>query len=198
MIALMAFVQRMQGQTTPPSMAILMFAGMASLMSCGFILVFQFLPVLRQLRFLRTLPISATHLAIAMIAVTILPLIALGVLVAGAASLAVGTQASIIALESFTFVLAPASLCVFFAVWRGDGFQAYALLALTLFGFIHLQGWLQKYLHNPQIHLSLACAAAAVSVLLAFLLTQCAIKRSRRAYLIQPAPFAQFPWAVRG
>jgi hypothetical protein len=189
MIALMALLQQWQGQAIPPYMAITMFAVMGSFMSCGLIIVLQFLPVLRQLRFLRTLPISATRLAAVMISIVILPLIALGVLAAGGAGLALGTPAGLTVLKSFTFILAPASLCVFFAVWRGDGMQAYALLAITLFGLQQVQLRLQTAFHYLELPFSLCGSIAAICVLLAFLLTRCALRRSSHTYRVQANPF---------
>src|ERR1039457_6817526 len=148
MLALMALLQQWQGQAMPRDVAITTFGGMGSLMSCGFIIVFQFLPVLRQLRYLRTLPTSATRLAAVMLAIVILPLMALGALVAGGTWLALGTPAGLTVLKSYTFILAPASLCVFFAVWRGDGIQTYVLMAITLFGLQQVQLRLQMVFHN--------------------------------------------------
>jgi hypothetical protein len=189
MIALMALLQQWQGQAMPPHMAITMFAGMGSFMSCGLIIVLQFLPVLRQLRFLRTLPTSATRLAAVMLSIVILPLIALGALAAGGAGLALGTPAGLTVLKSYTFILAPASLCVFFAVWRGDGMQAYALLAITLFGLQQVQLRLQTALHYMELPLSVCGPIAAICVLLAFLFTRRALMRSSHTYRVQANPF---------
>jgi uncharacterized membrane protein (UPF0136 family) len=189
MIALMALLQQWQGQAMPPGVAITMFAGVGSFMFCGFIIVFQFLPVLRQLRFLRTLPTSATRLAAVMISIVILPLIALGTLVAGGAWLASGTPACLTVLKSYMFILAPASLCVFFAVWRGDTIQAYALLAITLFGLQQVQLRLETAFHYRELPFSLCGSIAAICILLAFLLTRCALMRSSHTYRVQANPF---------
>jgi hypothetical protein len=189
MIALMALLQQWQFQAMPRYVSISTFAAMGSLMSCGFIIVFQFLPVLRQLRFLRTLPTSATRLAAVMISIVILPLIALGALAAGGAWLALGSAAGLTVLKSYTFILAPASLCVFFAVWRGDGMQAYALMAITLFGLQLVQLPLQTAFHYLELPFSLCCSIAAICVLLAFLLTRYALMRSSHTYRVQANPF---------
>jgi hypothetical protein len=189
MIALMALLQQWHSQAMPPHLAIVMFAGMASFMSCGFIIVFQFLPVLRQLRYLRTLPTSATRLAAVMLSIVILPLIALGAVVAGGAGVALGTPAGLTVLKSYTFILAPASLCVFFAVWRGDGIQAYVLLGVTLFGLQQVQLRLQTAFHYLELPFSLCGPIAAICILLAFWLTRCALMRSSRAYRVQANPF---------
>ncbi|MEI7935110.1 MAG: hypothetical protein WCK27_00330 [Verrucomicrobiota bacterium] len=189
MIALMALVQQWQGQAMPPHMAITMFAGMGSFMSCGLIIVLQFLPVLRQLRFLRTLPTSATRLAAVLLSIVILPLIALGALVAIGAGLAFGASAALTVLNSYTFILAPASLCVFFAVWRGDSMQAYALLLVTMFGLQQVQLRLQTFLHYLELPFSLCGSMVAICVLLAFLLTRRALRRSSHTYRVQANPF---------
>jgi hypothetical protein len=189
MIALMALLQPWHGPAILPNWPIVMSAAMWSFMSCGFIIVFQFLPVLRQLRFLRTLPTSATRLAAVMLSIVILPLIALGALAAGGAGLALGTPAGLTVLKSFTFILAPASLCVFFAVWRGDGIQTYVLLAITLFGLQQVQLRLQTAFHYLELPFSLCGSIAAISILLAFVLTRCALMRSSRTYRVQANPF---------
>jgi hypothetical protein len=119
----------------------------------------------------------------------ILPLITLGALAAGGAGLALGTPAGLTVLKSFTFILAPASLCVFFAVWRGDTGQAYALLAITLLGLQQVQLQLQTAFHYLELPFSLCGPIAAICVLLAFLLTRCALMRSSHTYRVQANPF---------
>ena len=189
MVASMALLMLWQGQAIPRHVAIAMFAGTGSFMACGFIIVFQLLPVLRQLRFLRTLPLSATRLATVMIAIVVLPLIALGALATGVAGLALGTQAGITFLKSYTFILASASLCVFFAVWRGDGMPAYALLVITMFGFQQVTLRLQMFFHYPEMPFNLIGPIVAICVLLAFLLTRRALLHSSHAYRVQANPF---------
>jgi hypothetical protein len=189
MMALMALLQQWNGVTMSQHFAVMMFAGTGSFMACGFIIVFQFLPVLRQLRFLRTLPTSATRLAAVMLSIVILPLIALGALVTIGAWLAIGAPAALTVLNSYTFILAPASLCVFFAVWRGDSMQAYALLLVTMFGLQQVQLRLQTFLHYLELPFSLCGPIAAVCILMAFLLTRHALMRSSHTYRVQANPF---------
>ena len=193
MIALMALLWQWNG---PQHQALGLFAAMGSFMSCWFIIFYQLMPTLRQLRFLRTLPISTTRLATVMIAITILPLIALGTLVTGVAGLSLGTPAAITALKSYTFILAPASLCVFFAVWRGAGMQTSALLLVTLFGFYMVPLWLQVFFHYPEIPFNLIGPIVAICVLLAFLLTRRALLHSSHAYRVQANPFGNFAWGA--
>jgi uncharacterized membrane protein (UPF0136 family) len=198
MVALMALIWHWQRQKMPQDMNMTFLAQMGSFMSCFFIFFLQPMPILRHLRFLRTLPISATSLAVVMVATGILPLIALGAVVTGVAWLAIGTAAAITLLKCYTFILAPASLCVFFTVWRGAGMQAYALLLVTMFGFFMAPLWLRTSFHHREIPFSLTGTIAAICVLLAFLLSRCVLLHSSHAYRVQAGPSGNLPWATGG
>jgi len=65
---------------------------------------------LRQLRFLRTLPVSATRLALVMLA-TVLLRHCVGTVAAGRRGFVVWEPRSFLGLNSFTLVLAPTALC---------------------------------------------------------------------------------------
>ncbi len=188
LVGLMALLMPWNGVKLPRELALAMFAGIGSMMSCGFIIVFQLLPVLRQLRFLRTLPISATRLTAALIAMMILPLITLGALVAGVAWLAMGIPAALTILNNYLFYLAPAALCVFFGVWRGDGLPTYALLVVTLFGGQQVQLRLQTFFQLRELPADLTVPIAATGILLAFLLARRALQNSSRACRIKATP----------
>jgi hypothetical protein len=170
------------GSPMPGHGGVVVFAGTWSLMSCGVVMVFQLIPALRQLRLLRTLPISLIALAGAIIATMLLPLVALGAASAAVAGVALGTPAALTFLTSYTFEMAPASLATFLAVWLGDGKLCYAVLIAVLFGSQQVQLRLQAYLHVMELPLSLAAAIAAGCVLLALLLTPWALRSSRHAY----------------
>ncbi len=193
MVALIALIMHWQRQTMPQGMDVTLFAPMASFMSCFFIFILQPMLVPRHLRLLRTLPISATRLAAVMMAFALLPLIASGALVAGLAGLSWGTPAALTILKSYAFILAPAALCVFFAVWRGTGKQGYVLLLLTLFGFQMAPLWLQGMLLHPKIPESQTGAFVVLCVLLAFLLTRRALRHSSHAYRIPASPSGGLP-----
>ena len=159
-------------------------------MGCVFwVLIFLFLsPVLRQVRWLRTLPISATQLAATLFAITSLPFLALGVLVAAIAALTCGIPLALRIVENYALVLAPASVCIFFAVRFGVGIPAYLVLLVTMAGS-------QMVPHRP-IPFSLGGPAAAGCVLLAFLLTRRALQNHSRTYRIQAAVFNKDPWGA--
>lgn len=196
MEALLALLWHWNGR---PAAEMGLFATLGSFMSGWFVVVFRLTPDLSQLRLLRTLPVSATHLAAALITPVIAPLFALGLLVAGVVSSTVGLSPAIAALKSFIFILAPGALCVFVTVWRGVGMQAYALQLLILFGFLLAPLWLGRYFRYPEPPLSLAVAFAAFWILLAFLLTRRALLGSRQAYRppgFQITNFGGLPWSA--
>ena len=171
-----------RGSPMPGHAGVVVFAGTWSLMSCGFVMVFQLIPALRQLRLLRTLPISLFALAAALMAIMLLPLCALGAASAAVAGVSLGTSAALTFLIAYIFELAPASLATFLAIWLGDGKPSYAVLIVVLFGSQQVQLRLQAYLHVLELPLSLAAAIAAGSVLLALLLTPWALRSSCHAY----------------
>lgn len=198
MSALTALIWIWRGSPIPGHSAVVVFVGTGSLMSFGFMIVFQLLPALRQLRLLRTMPISTVGLSSALMAIMLLPLIALGGASAAVAALAMGTPAALTFLSDYTFVLAPASLSVLLAVWLCEGKLGYAVLIVTLFGSQQVQLRLQSSLHVLELPLSLAAAIAAACVLLTLLLTTWAIRSSRHAYRERAITPGSFPFAAGG
>ncbi len=186
MVALMALVWLYQDQAIARSRNMVMgLVPMGSVM-CGWFFIFsRFMPLLRQLRFLRTLPVSATRLAFVMLAAVLLPLMAAGALVAGIAGLFLGTSEALTVLTSFTLVLAPAALCMSFAVWRSDRIEVYAFLLLTMVGFLLGPMYLRMLFHYPEHSNILIGPVVSICLLSAFLLTRLVIRRSSRAYRVQ-------------
>jgi hypothetical protein len=198
MIAIMALLTQWHSQVLSPNQNVTVFAETGSFLFCGFIMVFQFLPVLRQLRFLRTLPISATRLAAVMLGVVILPLIALGTLAASIAWWLSGIGAARSFLNSYTMVLVPASVCVFIALWRSERMLTYVLLVFTLFGSQWIYDWLKMFLHKPEIPIGWIGLTAATCVGLSWLLTRRVLLQSNDAYRVRANLFGNFPWGMGG
>jgi hypothetical protein len=189
-----SLVMAWQGQIKSCHEAIETIDGMGSIF---WVIIFVFLmPVVRQLRYLRTLPISATNLAAVIFSIATLPLIALGALVAGVAGLAWETPLAFTVLKSYALILAPVSVCIFFAVWRGTGIQAYLLLLFTMIGFQQVPLWLQVFFHYPEIPFSLIGPIVVMCVLSAFLLTRRALLHSNHAYRVQATSFGNLPWGA--
>lgn len=194
---LMALLLARQGQGLTKSLAIAMYAQMGASMSLGFIIVFLLVPVLRQLRLLRTLPVSTPRLAAVIIATITWPLIALGGLSAGVAWVTLGGTAGLMLLKAYIFILAPASLCILAAAWMGEGMATYGLLLLIFFGSQQVQLRVQSFFHYfPQLPLGPSAATAAVCLLLAFLFTWVALLRGSGPYRIQASPFGGFPFTT--
>lgn len=157
--------------------------------SVFWVLIFLFLsPVVRQVRWLRTLPISATRLAATLFALMSLPFLALGVLVAGIAALVCGTPLALKIVENYALILAPASVCIFFAVRLGVGMPAYLLLLVVMVS--------SQTVTHQQIPFKAAGPCTAIIVLLAFLLTRHAIRHGGRTYRIQASVFNKDPWGA--
>ena len=190
MAALMALLMAWQGERFPGapgpvSFAVTMFATMSSFMSAWFILFFQLMPALRQVRFWRTLPVSASGLAGLLMAIAILPLVALGVLVTGVTGLLLGTHSAMATLEYYLLILAPMSFCVFCAVWRGLGKQAYVWLLVILFGFQMGPLGLRRWVPSPEIQLGFSGALVGLCLVMAFLLTRYSLRHNSHAYRFQ-------------
>jgi hypothetical protein len=159
------------------------------------VLVIQILPVLRQLRLLRTLPISTARLSTALILIMVMPLVAVGALAGAVAWLALGKSAGLTFLGCYAFILGPASLCVFLAMWRGEGMLAYVLVIVTLFGSQRVYGWLRYATYPPVVPWGAVGAIAVAGMVLGWLLTRWALEHSSQAYRVRLSPTGTFPWA---
>jgi hypothetical protein len=185
MVGLMALISSWRGVGglgMSREQGVMLLASMGSFMSAFFIFFLQPMPLQGQMRFLRTLPVSAAGLAAVFIGITLLPLIALGAVAAVIAGVSFGTPMALAFLKSFTLILAPAAFCAFLTVWRGGGKQVYAWLLLILFGFLLVPLWLQGFRHHAEISYGQTSALAAFCVLLAFLLTWLALGHGGKAY----------------
>jgi len=191
-VALMALLSLRRDVGVPPDFGLMMLAPMGSLMSSFFILLYHAAPALRQLRFWRTLPISATRLAAMIIALAILPLIAVGGASAGVAGLVWGKAAVITTLKNYALVLAPAALSMFLAAWLGTGRGVFVLLFLIMIGWGVVKPILEVLPFFAAIPLGLTGTFAAACVLLGFLLTRLTLVRGNQGYRtqsVQEIPF---------
>ncbi|HEY5912436.1 MAG TPA: hypothetical protein VJA21_17680 [Verrucomicrobiae bacterium] len=196
MVALMALLWLWQGRNLSLPMDFEMLAAMGSFMPCWFIVFYSLLPLLRHLRVLRTLPISATELAGVLLALALLPPAALGMLLASVGWLFSGPAAALAFLKIYALALGGVALCVFFAVWRGAGVQGYALLLLSLFGFLFGHLWLQGHFHYSERTLMVAGSIATGCILLALVLTRLVLVRGSRVYREETNPSGGFPMAA--
>ena len=164
-------------------------AGMGNTMPFWLIIIFSTMPALLQLRFLRTLPVSATKLTAVMIGLVLLPLIALGAVVAGISGIFSGPTAAITVLKSYSLMLAPAALCVVFVGWLGAGRDAFALMLFTMILFQVVPLWIQVFFNNREIPFSLVSVIVGVTVTLAFLFMRYSLLHSSKTYRVHANPF---------
>jgi len=177
-VAYAGLILRLEGVIDTWEGAVRCIGGLAS--AFWVIIFFQVTPVVQHLRFLRTLPISASGLAALLMTIGMLPLLALGVLVASAAWPICGSSSAITILGTYAFTLAPAALCIAFAVWRGGGLSSSAFLLFILLGAFAMSGC--------EIPLPFSGLMAAGCVVAGFLLTRRALHGSPRVYLSRNAP----------
>jgi hypothetical protein len=192
-VALMALVFQVPGVGLSPSASPDLFAPMVSFMPAWFIVFYLFMPALQHLRFLRTLPISANRLATVLLALVIVPLVALGALLWLIVWPLWGTTVALGFLNCFAFALGGSVLCAFFAIWRGSGVQSYALILLSLLGFLLGHLWLQGHFQNLKRPLAIAGPFAVACVLLAFVLTRLVLVYSSHVYRIRLNSFGEIP-----
>lgn len=195
MVALMVLAFQLLDQGISPSANSDLWAPMVSFMPAWFIVFYQFMPVLQHLRLLGTMPISAGKLAAALLALALVPLSSLGALVSVIVWPMWGASAALAYSNCFVFAIGGAAVCAFLAVWRGLGMQGYALILLSLLGFLMAHLWLQgqfRYLERPFV---LAGPIALAFVLLAFVLTRQVLMHSCHSYRVKADPFGEFPMA---
>jgi hypothetical protein len=158
----------------------------ANLVAAYWVICFAcFASVLRELRYLRTLPLASGRLALVLVLAALLPLVATGALIAGVACLSTDTGIGLLVLKNFTLILAPASLCLAAATWRGVG-VAYAVVIPSLIGF--------EWVCFRDIPLSTCGIVAAGSVLLAILIVGHNLRHSHHAYRAPATSFLKSPW----
>jgi hypothetical protein len=191
MAALLALLAVLQRQLLTAAPDFTMMAVMGSFLSCWFLVFFQFMPLLRHLRLLRTLPVSPTVLAAVLLGLVVLPLLALTPLVTALAWVAVSPEAALTCLNSYTFTVAMGALCVFFAVWRGAGVQGYSLQFFCLVGSLVGYLWSQGRFPSHEMPLRATGLIAVAGVLVGFVLTRHALIHSTQVYRVQLDPFGR-------
>ena len=164
--------------------------------SFWFMSFFALIPALLQLRFLRSLPISAARLAAVMVATAILPLAALCALLTGTAAVVLGFAPAAGILKSYAGILAPCSLCIYLFVRLGVGTLAYALMVLTTILFQAVPLWTYWFFEHRETHLGLTVGIVVVCILSGFLLTRRALMRSSRPYRVQANLFSNAAWSA--
>jgi len=131
---------------------------------------------------LRTLPLAPTRLAALLVCVAVLPLIALGALVAGIAGVIYGAPLAVMALKGYLLIIAPTAVCVFLSLGRLEGKLTFLFCLLVMAAFCAAPVWLLASSLYREIPVVLVGLVVLISVLLAFLLTRFALIYSSRIY----------------
>lgn len=158
--------------------------GMSLFMYC-FLPVYPLIFILVQLRYLRTLPISATKLAALTILIALLPTIVLGTLPVWAAGWISGPSAALVMLQRMAFIVAPSAICVSIAVWRGISHESVYIAVLPILVFPIVPFCLRLFFHGRDIPLILVGMVVVICLALALQLTRRLLLQSSYTYRIQ-------------
>ncbi len=148
-------------------------------------IAFLFLaPTFQQLRLLRSLPLSTNGLAATLLALILLPLLALGVLTTMFCASALGPTEARLAAMGCLLTLPPAGWMVAAITWQGLRTSTRVLLFLLMMGGQVALAGLQTHGRGGETGLSLALVAvlSVGGVAFAFFLTRLAVQRGTLAY----------------
>lgn len=164
---------------------IVILAQMASFMSCWLSVLFVPTMILWPLRQWRTMPIPATVLAADLIVVTVLPLAAFGILLAGIVWPIFGSVPALLVLKDYLLVLAPAAFCVSLILWCGMATAYSNVLGFgVIFIFLLASLWLPHHFHLKELSIGITGSFVALSLFLAWLLAYYMTKNKSRAYRV--------------
>ncbi len=149
-----------------------------------FLVVLQGMPFLKQLRLLRTLPISATRLAVLSVALPLLLCLTASI---WPTAIAIPTEGITKGLEipaTFAACGAFLTLCIPIAIVLDfNQLAMFAVYFSMTFGMAMFEFWLM-----PKTPLPLGLAAAGLLILLSFFFTKKCLENSDNAYRIWPNP----------
>jgi hypothetical protein len=157
-----------------------------------YILIFSIVPIVFQLRFLRTLPISPSILAATFVILPVISIAAVGVIVIAIASLVFGETVIPPAANSFLMLGAKAAIIVSLVVWRGLETPIYILIFLLVLSDSLVSLGMTIIFHlgskTPDrpwwVNLTIFLLCVAVS----FALTRRLLTKSSGAYRIRTMP----------
>lgn len=166
-----------------------------------YILIFSIVPIVFQLRFLRTLPISASNLAAIFVFLPVISVAAVGIIVTAIASLALGETVIPPAANSFLMLGAKAAIIVSLVVWRGLDVLTYFLIFLMLISdsFISLGMTIVFHLgsNTPERPLWVNLTVFLLCVVVSFALTRRLLVKSSSAYRVRTMPANAWSMARR-
>lgn len=155
-----------------------------------FMFIFALMPALMHLKFLRTLPLSASRLALALLSMFLVPCIILGGISCLCLALASGREAAVALGQRHLVAILPMSLVLPIALWRGLGRGTYALLILWIIVVQTLPAVFSTIFARQSGPGPLLVAGAFLTLPLAVFLTRLALERGGKAYRPGTTPFS--------
>jgi hypothetical protein len=162
-----------------------------------YILIFSIVPIVFQLRFLRTLPISSPALAATVIFLPLLSIAAVGVVVTTLVSFVAGEAVILPVANGFLMLGAKAAIIVSLVVWRGLGSPTYLLIFLLVLSdsFISLGMTIIFHLGSktPERPWWVNLTIFLLCVIVSFALTRRLLTKSSSAYRVRTMPANTWP-----
>lgn len=193
-VLLMAALMWWQGGLLGVGFFLPFFALMTSGLCAVLVSFHHVMSILRELRHLRTLPISPHRLTVVLMGVALLPLVLMGGLVGVVAAVLSGLPAAVTIWKTYLFVLAPTSLCVLVGLWRGPSIHAYVCMLLAILGFTTFYSWLRPVDYSIEPPALLVASICTGVLLVAFALIRRVITHSSHAY--RPQAALQSVWGI--
>ena len=166
-----------------------------------FILMFSIVPMVFQLRALRTFPIPSSTLAATLVFLPILSIAAVGAIVTTLAVSLVGQAVMLQTINSFLMIGAKASIMIVVIVWRGLDAVTYflAFLLIVADSFISLGATMIFHLSssNSEQPWWIALTIFFLCVAAAFALTQRLLTQSSNTYRVRTMPASTWSMARR-
>jgi hypothetical protein len=175
--------------------------GSGSIPYTFYILIFSIVPIVFQLRFLRTLPVSPSTLSAALVFLPIFSIAAVGVIVITVASFVFGETVILPATNGFLMLCAKAAVMASVVVWRGLDTLTYLFIFLLVIadsfislGMIIIFHRGSKSSEHPWwVNLAIFLICLAVSLVL----TRRLLTKSSSAYRVRTMPANAWSMARR-
>jgi hypothetical protein len=157
-----------------------------------FILIFSIVPIVFQLRFLRTLPVSSSALAATLVSLPVLSIVAVGVIVAAVGGLLLGETVILPTANNFLILGAKAAVIVPLVVWRGLDLLTYILIMLMLVSDSFIKLGMTIYFHlgssSPANPWWISLIIFLLFIAVSFALTRRVLIKSSSAYRVRTMP----------
>jgi hypothetical protein len=165
-----------------------------------FILMLAIVPIVFQLRFLRTLPISPSALAATFVFLPVISIAAVGAIVIAVASLVLGETVILLAVNDFLMFGAKAVVMVPLIVWRGLDILNYLLIFLLIISGSLVSLGMTLIFHltkTPEYPLWICLTICLLCVATSLALTQRLLTKSSSAYRVRTMPANAWSMARR-